>query len=322
MGVTDEPTELAAFLKRSRKYPSSEKKAFFAVNKLEKKARYEVSRPACPHDPATLFHWPSLLERGVPILSYSAVVCDVTRTPGDSPNSTLWTSWKHPGSSTHAVVATIVAAALSELAPSSCQGELSPREPNCEAQVRWRTYLSQQQQQKAAAAAAAPQAHQSERACMVSPRTFMTAAKPSTFSPEAAGTAWVFGEDVAGKPGWIARGAGDCDNCDATARDIEFAVEIGPARLIILTLLKTYSAEWGKLMCQVCAEPPSDTSPSSGIPHCDQLHIIGSRWPKRESQADLARIPVANHSTLQGKHVRLQCTTDGGKFKLLEIATC
>lgn len=103
------------------------------VNRTE----YTVQRytPSCFFDISTMFHWPELVKRGLPVLSYPDAICRAALTP-EAHRTALWRRDRrgakvigltHPGVFVHEVISKLVIAALSHRGSGAQQATLPGR---------------------------------------------------------------------------------------------------------------------------------------------------------------------------------------------------
>ena len=310
------------------------------VNRTE----YTVQRytPSCFFDISTMFHWPELVKRGLPVLSYPDAICRAALTP-EAHRTALWRrdtrgakaiGLPHPGVFVHEVISKLVIAALSHASRQWCPASDSTRKSSWwnsdgtrgwweaadtarrsglrrPCHPEWVEYVSE----KALVARRAPRAG---LRCDTAPTSYMSVDDPVAFRPSASGQAWALEEDVPGKPGWISRG--ECDERQTRACTIEFEVETalttqhGMDAEIRLIVLKSYE-QMGMLRCRV--SHVNATGPALEV-------WINSSWPARMSQAAVEPIVIPGPSKLQSHdgRLRLSCTAIGGKSKILAVRGC
>lgn len=275
--------------------------------------------PHCPFDTASLFHWPALVARGLPVLSYADAACRVSVSK-ISHDKALWNislhnkeHLPHPPALTHVFMSRLVAASLMHIAETSCtrseSGVSAQQLCSTFANQIWLDYLSRLSWVRQTSA--------DEEKCAVSPVSYMDADDPRGFKPTSAGTNWFFGEDVPGKPGWIMDKA-SCSNTtynhlnSTSPCQISFNVTTGSSSRVDLVILRSYSANMGFLRCTVDCTTDH---------HCEQSFLVESRWQSHTSQADLISFPVKPLAGVQHEHV-LKCVAISGKSKIIAIRGC
>eukprot|EP00421_Protoceratium_reticulatum_P023139 CAMPEP_0168398138 /NCGR_PEP_ID=MMETSP0228-20121227/21424_1 /TAXON_ID=133427 /ORGANISM="Protoceratium reticulatum, Strain CCCM 535 (=CCMP 1889)" /LENGTH=523 /DNA_ID=CAMNT_0008411631 /DNA_START=13 /DNA_END=1582 /DNA_ORIENTATION=+ len=140
-------------------------------------------------DVTSYHHWPVDQKFQVPVLSYAAAVCSVGRTfwikDGETADSR---ASPHPGGITHDLLARVVRGFLLDEMDMACSGDLSDAVDHPEMVDQARVHAS----------------------CLAQPLTSLSALDgESSFPSLVRSDGWWFGEDVAGKPGWLARFPGD-----------------------------------------------------------------------------------------------------------------
>ena len=330
-----EPSEEAAFERASRK------------------------TPRCPYDVARNFHWPELVTRAIPVLSYADGACRSDASPAVHTRA-LWDGegrqwgYPHPSEATHRVVSQLVSKALAKHAERCATPEgMAPRagawglmpvgrahagraghEPTAAMSARClepRTYLT------APDTRGSPVVASSAAAAAATAGTDTLAA---SFTPRHAGAAWRYYEDVPGKPGWIgtahAPSHGGADDVHAASRnsaaahaasgaayEISFAVKTGALGMVAVEVLHSY-AGMGRLRCGVNCERP-------GVTQCAAHLDIDARWEARESQGVLSTV-AHEPARFARKEVLLQCSIrptepqpnalNAPKVKVLSVVGC
>lgn len=239
--------------------------------------------------------WAQLKELSVPVLSYPDVACELPDRDKPDPglsHLTFWhseTNWgpQHPTCGVHAVWAHMVFQYLTALQHEACTGAGG-----------YKAAATAQPRRKASMALS------EEQRCFLAPRTHLSPENgfPAVTSEH---SAWAFGEDVRGKPGWIANWNGTSGDAD-----IGFDVELALG-FVRLEYLSTYT-DVGSVTCWIQGE-------ENGKP--GRL-TINARW-------EHANVSLSNWAQLRasaGSHGkrRVWCRSDRKhrKFKILSLMSC
>jgi len=224
-------------------------------------------------DVRALPHWPVEEELLIPVVDYATAVC-----PSGGLNWFNGPKQKfsiHPGAFTHDVIARIVTVSLLQRAAGVCAAPISQVDHPKEVRP------------------------DSTTECLLNPVTFYSVNPVrqgvDPFAPVAHDRAWIFEEDVPGKPGWIARAS-------EPAGEISFTVGTKVGWLQV-EFLATYEH-----IGSVSLWLESSTS---------ETCLLDGLWTDKSSQSRFALMKVGS----AGNHT-LHFRSQGEKFKLLGIITC
>lgn len=247
----------------------------------------ESGTVSCTRNITEHLHWRVNQELQLPTLSYTEAVCGLGRTfwvatpdhdmPGNADMVDVGFPW-HPGDMTHDVVARLVLWGFAQEMDGVCARGVAGGE-----------HLRSQDLD--------PWVQ-----CLARPTTHLT----STMGGAAAlvpvekdTSVWSFGEDVPGKPGWLAAAHG-------TPGDIAFPVRTAEG-LLQVEFLGTYE-HIGSMTCWLDAGEPSQGNSCR----------LDGLWRERVSMSRFAHMRTG---LPPGQHI-LRCRSDGAKFKLLGLAAC
>ena len=312
-------------------------------NEMVPKPWPKACHPAPPA--ASLYwHWPSLVQRGIPVVFYPAAVCAaVSLQSQDAPLPTsarpaLWlvnrtdcrprssqscnraaaaevvVQFPHPPLETHRFVGQLVAASLLELKQVACAGDVA-RESGSAASA-WERWLSTIGEFKPPASAR----------CTAAPTVHMSVAqgrKSDDLQPSLVGSRWHYGEDVKGKPGWLFHppALGACSGCDIA---FEFGMPNkteGSGRshaTLDVVALRSWYSDMGVLTCAVHELTGGGRLPLT-VGHMAGTAVMNGKWEDHASQAAVATFPL---DLSGGARLRLTCSGRGGKVKLLAFRVC
>jgi hypothetical protein len=286
-------------------------------------------------DVARNFHWCSLLELQIPVISYPDVICYYSsgpqrlRDPG-----VLWGQGAHPSAEVHQFVSNVVGMSLAEvfaevlrsveshqhkndeLAYNRTVSETGVRGNDAVAADAWDRYM----QEHPVDLSRVMHEDRLEIECDLRPATVLSSQSAATFVALFQGADWWYGEDRKGKPGWIANSTRNGTPRDR--REITFglqSLERGGVGIIRLELLKSYSQDMGALSCCVNCEGGENFVPSK---------TFYTRWVKKESQSVTVGVPFKGengHVAFENNTTRsaiIRCRADDGKVKILSVIAC
>lgn len=228
-------------------------------------------------------HWPVLSELNVPTISFSNAVCPAGHhywiLQGDYHELEEGKEDPHPGDITHDLVARTIMAKISNEINNMCmQGATGTDFYIGTGLVRESTR------------------------CLMTPLTVLSPSSGTLF-PDLKHdiNVWYFGEDVPGKPGWIANPTNSSDS------GISFVLNVTKGGWVRLEFLATYE-NIGAVTIWM-----DDDSATTGN-EC----IVNGLWSDHSSQAQ----SVVMQATLpSGQHV-VHVRSDGNKFKILGLSSC
>lgn len=240
-----------------------------------------------------LQHYPALKDTRIPALFYMNIACgmpkNLERDPG--PNKlTYWHStqpgeWQHPSCGVHSILAHTLLEYFNSLKLKACTAEGGYKK------VAARSASTKQ----------AAKALNLEQRCVLEPKTILSSefGFPANVSKE---SAWEYGEDAKGKPGWIA----NWKSKTKPDQDIVFDVnlELG---MVKFEYLSTYE-NIGKAVCWVEGE---------GTYFKKNLLMI-ALWNVRKSISAYASMKTSCRGKCQ---VRCRPLANQ-KFKILSLVSC
>jgi len=263
---------------------------------LDLETQSGTNRSLCDMNITEYPHWQVLLEKEIPVVSFSEAVCPAGHTfwnhdtldeagyslpdPGPIP---------HPGLMTHDLVSRLILAAFLDALEGACET------------------ISEAGEAAHEAARDAP-AHPAPPLDALDVRTLCLAEQTHTAlhsddgsmrSVGRANAVWNFYEDVPEKPGWIANSSG-------APADIAFDIGIAQG-WIQLEILKTYE-NIGSVVCWLDAQAPSPGNACR----------VDGLWESRTSIQSFVYLRAVAPA---GRHT-LSCRSNGKKFKLMSITSC
>ncbi|CAE8628492.1 unnamed protein product [Polarella glacialis] len=260
-------------------------------------AKTEDQRDPCSVDPVKSdTFWKALMSHKVPVLSYPDIACAMPRSRDISNTSvnklTYWWSHQetlmdavhHPACGVHAIIAHTIFQYLYSLQAEVCLSE-DGYNKTASAHIEAKTLQLSDEQR-----------------CILFPKTSLSAYFPPFPAAVGDSSTWAFGEDVPGKPGWIANlhGAANQD------QDIVFDVILGFGRVRI-DFLSSYE-NVGSATCWLEGQDSVKTRVRINGLWKQKVSIASSVWMMTNSSA-----PELHH---------LKCRADGKKFKILGVFSC
>jgi len=272
------------------------------------------------HDPcrvnASQFgHMEALRELAVPVVSYFDFLCNAL--PREGPfvqtqvgeTATYWVPGpghagpQHPSCDSHEVIAHVLAEFLLQglraaAAGPPAAGDVGDLSPKC--LLHWATDLRARERAPPYAEVAQAAEQQETANCLGSKvgvkaacNTSVVRVGPAAFPAFVQGRGWVYAEDRAEKPGWIAR--------EGRQGQISFEVSTRLGKVVV-EYLRSYT-DVGTAVCWVGA------------------------GPKRSLEARIGQhVSISTGGVLQAVPVEglqnVTCITDGKKFKILSVTAC
>jgi hypothetical protein len=269
-------------------------------------------------DVATYFHWCPLLELQIPVISYVDIMCRysdaVWRNKIDQ--NFLWGSRIHPSIKVHMFIAQVVGLSILELYRETIDGPNYKYPSNAmSAEVKqWDRYI------RAHPLQGGEFSDTYESRCSAVPTTRLPDVPGQPFEPLSAGPEWFHGEDVKGKPGWIAQAvATGNDTHIETRREIRFGLNISPYNgrgIAKLELLSSYGEDMGVLSCCVncdgAAFTPTVTIDTKIEEHTSQTFVTSVPFLYNHKRKDTSNI----------SHSILRCRANAGKVKIVTVIGC
>jgi hypothetical protein len=281
-------------------------------------------------DVATNFHWCSLLDLHIPIISYPDVICYYSSGPQkvSDPNS-LWGRDPHPNPEVHQFISDIIGMSLLEVYHDVVHSKdvlvdvtADSTNEGVSRTVAWTEYMRLQP----ANLSRVFNEDKPDVDCSVHPTTVLSSRLNKLFVPVSRGEDWGYGEDRSGKSGWIVnpskRNSVGASSTSATPQKREIAFSLfsrannGIGRIIKLEILKSYTEDMGTLSC--CLD-------CDGGEHFVPSKVFDTRWQKHESQNEVVRMPfeAAVSSVKNGTSVNvLRCRANEGKVKIISVIGC
>lgn len=269
-------------------------------------------------DVAMNFHWCNLLELQIPIISYVDISCRYSHFPWRKKINSifLWGPSLHPSIKVHMLIAQVVGLSIFELYRETIDGQNYNYPSNAmSAEVKqWAGYIRAHALQVGELSDKGQESH-----CSADPTTRLPDEEGQPFEPLSAGAEWFHGEDVKGKPGWIAQSiqAGNDTHID-TRREIRFGLNVSPYNgrgIVKLELLSSY-AHMGALSCCVNCDGAAFT-PTVTIDTNTKEHM---------SQTFVASVPFFNghdgKSVSNNSYCILRCRANAGKVKIVTVIGC
>jgi len=239
---------------------------------------------------ASYRHWQANKDLDLPTISYPEAVCGSGRTfwmhegKKDADENEL----QHPGALTHDLFARVVRGVLLQEMDEVCASGVHGSDHPSDLADKVGNHIQ----------------------CLARPLTYLSAERGAEhFRPTSdIGGRWRFGEDVPGKPGWLAEGGFVGDTKLAVERDGEISFDVWTQEgWVQVEFLGTYE-NIGFVSVWLDDEEPRDDN---------SCHLDGF-WLEHSSQS---RFSLMKTKLAPGAH-SLKIRAYGMKFKLLGIATC
>jgi hypothetical protein len=260
------------------------------------------------------WHWPRLLQRKLPVISYGDGAVKAALLSNASDPKLLWSNFPHPDARTHMLCALVVLHGLVDML--SQDSAISPLEET------WNRQLLRPDDATIPAPSLTAQCHVNMVTEMGAHVSETTKGAPK-FGDAEHGAGWKYYADVRGKLGWIFGGGQEgvaTPGSTFAAPIIGFNVTLGPRRQVIVSNLRTYGKGLGSALCSVGCRPAETACPTI---------LVETRWDQKVSQEFVTNLVIPDDSRYNGVGWRhgdsstVWCAANGdGKVKLLTIGTC
>lgn len=268
-------------------------------------------------DISSYFHWCPLLELQIPIISYVDISCRFSDAIWRKKINTLflWGMDTHPSIKVHMYVAEIVGLSIFELYRETIDGRSYPiKSADLAASVnQWDDYILTHPVHFTEIE------DKRENFCNAHPTTRLPHVRGQPFEPSSNGVDWSYGEDVKGKPGWIAYPISALNHThqDSERRQIRFGLNASLQNghgIIKLELLNSYSDDMGVLSCCVNCDGPEFTP----------AKLFDTKIKEHQSQTFIASLPFKSHqhTTSITSFNIVRCQANSGKVKIVSLIGC
>jgi hypothetical protein len=286
---------------------------------------------------ASLFHWRSLVELKIPLISYRDASCPPHHTPLPQqrphpdqhpllpPTQEMpWGPYVHPNVMPHRFMGRVVVLSLHELFRAS--DDTAYRDLafySTPAEKEWRMY-TEPSSTNTNKLQTSFQGNEEESdplvQCGLNPVYAVSTLNRTHFQPTRVGSAWSYIEDVQNKWGWVSQVSEKNAEAD---KEIVFDISVSSTwNIFYISHLKSYDSAMGQMQCCVECEHAFKV-----------LFSIDGKWASHTSQEQVSHFSLprpalrasSDHQQHQPSGIirqRLRCRVNSGKFKIVSIIGC